>query len=80
MVAREALTLAWEAMQGEIYRTAGSSAARARAADGADLPRHGDRLGALRRRSSATGPPASGRASTSAWSTEVLRPDRVHRT
>ena len=29
MVAREALTLAWEAMQGEIYRTAGSSAARA---------------------------------------------------
>ena len=29
MVAREALTLAWEAMQGEIFRTAGSSAARA---------------------------------------------------
>jgi len=28
MVAREALTLAWEAMQGEIFRTAGSSAAR----------------------------------------------------
>ena len=29
MVAREALTLTWEAMQGEIYKTAGSSAARA---------------------------------------------------
>ena len=29
MVAREALTLAWEAMQGQIFRTAGSSAARA---------------------------------------------------
>jgi 3-hydroxy-9,10-secoandrosta-1,3,5(10)-triene-9,17-dione monooxygenase len=29
MVAREAVTLAWEAMQGEIFRTAGSSAARA---------------------------------------------------
>ena len=28
MVAREALTLAWDAMQGEIFRTAGSSAAR----------------------------------------------------
>ena len=28
MVGREALTLAWEAMQGEIFRTAGSSAAR----------------------------------------------------
>jgi 3-hydroxy-9,10-secoandrosta-1,3,5(10)-triene-9,17-dione monooxygenase len=28
MVAREALTLAWEAMQGEVFRTAGSSAAR----------------------------------------------------
>jgi 3-hydroxy-9,10-secoandrosta-1,3,5(10)-triene-9,17-dione monooxygenase len=29
MVAREALTLAWDAMQGQIFRTAGSSAARA---------------------------------------------------
>ena len=29
MVAREALTLSWDAMQGEIYKTAGSSAARA---------------------------------------------------
>ena len=28
MVAREALTLAWDAMQGQIFRTAGTSAAR----------------------------------------------------
>ena len=29
IVAREALTLAWEAMQGQIFRTAGTSAAKA---------------------------------------------------
>ena len=28
MIAREALTLAWNAMQGQIFRTAGTSAAR----------------------------------------------------
>jgi 3-hydroxy-9,10-secoandrosta-1,3,5(10)-triene-9,17-dione monooxygenase len=79
MVAREALTLAWEAMQGEIFRTAGSSAAR-----------RGQRIERIFRDMSI----GWGHFGTIVrdwtareWSREhfglveqVLRPDRVHRT
>ena len=48
IIAREALTMAWNAMQGELFRTAGTSLARNGQTPGADLPRHGDGVGPLR--------------------------------
>ena len=45
MIARQALSYAWETVSGELIRTSGTSAVRDGQRFGADRPRHGDRMG-----------------------------------